>query len=440
MSDWIDDDTIDHIAPMLYRGRPCSYHYTKSLAEHLLAQEVINGFYSRRVITNKNYEDDCKDEDEDGDVKWRPFPAAIVRPSIITPSWRDPIPGWIDNYNGTTGFMVVLGKGVLRSMHVHKDYLCDLIPVDVVINTCILSAWYASTVYYSQQTFPKTLTIQSTESSTRNSDVFVVNCVSGPSNPITWDEIRRIATPLMFRYPSEEIFRVPFVRYHRSKYLNQLNVLLEHTVPAAIIDFVFKFFGLTPILNQVYEKVHRSTSALEFFTTNEWTFVSDNMQILSNELNRSYREHRCNSKCSKHHQRIQSARESIDERFSIDLRRLIWKDYFKHYVLGIRKYLLKEDPGTISKAHNQMMILYTVTMMTKIILTGTILYQIVNPRSMIRESLRMFIGAKHQSKLLRQSSQSTSSLPSLLSSQSLMMKNFLQEIRNRSPLAMFTVQ
>ncbi|UXI19620.1 nucleosome assembly protein 1-like 1 [Sarcoptes scabiei] len=92
--------------------------------------------------------------------------------------------------------MVVLGKGVLRSMHVHKDYLCDLIPVDVVINTCILSAWYASTVYYSQQTFPKTLTIQSTESSTRNSDVFVVNCVSGPSNPITWDEIRRIATPI----------------------------------------------------------------------------------------------------------------------------------------------------------------------------------------------------------------------------------------------------
>ena len=28
------------------------------------------------------------------------IPCAIVRPSIVGATWREPFPGWIDNFNG----------------------------------------------------------------------------------------------------------------------------------------------------------------------------------------------------------------------------------------------------------------------------------------------------------------------------------------------------
>lgn len=59
--------------------------------------------------------------------------------------------------------------------------------------------------------------------------------------------MRDISMPLMFKYPSLEMFRVPSVRYHQSQLLNKVNVYLEHTIPAFVVDFLFKFMGLTPM-------------------------------------------------------------------------------------------------------------------------------------------------------------------------------------------------
>jgi hypothetical protein len=52
---------------------PNTYTYTKALAEQLL-------------------------EEQCGTV-----PLAIVRPSIVTAALKEPVPGWVDNYNGATG-------------------------------------------------------------------------------------------------------------------------------------------------------------------------------------------------------------------------------------------------------------------------------------------------------------------------------------------------
>ena len=35
------------------------------------------------------------------------IPVAIVRPSIVCASWKEPKPGWIDNFNGPTGKILV---------------------------------------------------------------------------------------------------------------------------------------------------------------------------------------------------------------------------------------------------------------------------------------------------------------------------------------------
>ncbi|XP_075543404.1 fatty acyl-CoA reductase 1-like isoform X2 [Dermacentor variabilis] len=73
--------------------------------------------------------------------KQRELPLAIVRPSIVTASWKEPLPGWIDNYKACTGIAVSISMGLLPSLLLSKDCVADLIPVDVVANTLICIAW-----------------------------------------------------------------------------------------------------------------------------------------------------------------------------------------------------------------------------------------------------------------------------------------------------------
>lgn len=384
----MDDATFNQqLKEVFYQGRPCSYHYTKSLAEHLIGEQVARGYvpaYAAHLRPDSAYSSDAEDsaagvgvlksrkafvsasaaaaanedddrpncevlEDCEEEVEnkkgrnaekaratfgrassgegvhshhstgnnWRPFPAAIIRPSIITCAWKEPFPGWIDNYNGTTGFMVVSGKGVLRTIHANPDYVTDVVPVDVVINACISAAWYIaacrpkaalgviSTLTESAEPEVEVEAASSGQGSSRRTsssssglsscagsgsegggggvftdkkgtgqEVFVVNCVSGwwnfpffylldinfktlfillllpylgSTNAITWAQLRDISTPLLMKYPSSELFRVPGVRYHRYEALHKLNLYLEHTIPAVVTDFMFRFLGHTPV-------------------------------------------------------------------------------------------------------------------------------------------------------------------------------------------------
>jgi fatty acyl-CoA reductase len=70
--EWMDDGLVDLLTPKIIKSRPNTYTFTKAIAESLVLKE-------------------CKN-----------IPCAIVRPSIVGASWREPFPGWIDNFNGPT--------------------------------------------------------------------------------------------------------------------------------------------------------------------------------------------------------------------------------------------------------------------------------------------------------------------------------------------------
>ena len=84
-------------------------------------------------------------------------------------------------------------------------------------------------------------------------------------------------------------------------------------------------------MTPVYEKVHRSIEALEHFTTNEWTWRTENFEKLVNSQNKVDRE-----------------------KFFIDIQRIDWKSYMESYILGVRYYLLREDPSTIPNARKKL--------------------------------------------------------------------------------------
>lgn len=59
----------------------------------------------------------------------------------VTAAWKEPLPGWVDNLNGPTGILVGAGKGVIRTMHCNSEFIADVVPVDVSVNSMILIAW-----------------------------------------------------------------------------------------------------------------------------------------------------------------------------------------------------------------------------------------------------------------------------------------------------------
>ena len=70
--------------------------------------------------------------------------------------------------------MAGFATGVLRTMHVEKEFVADLIPVDVVINAMIVAAWKTAQDYTGNPTIPS-----------------VYNVTSSSIKPITWGKYYR---------------------------------------------------------------------------------------------------------------------------------------------------------------------------------------------------------------------------------------------------------
>lgn len=71
------------------------------------------------------------------------LPICIVRPSIVTNSLREPIPGWVDNFNGIDGLMAEIYRGGISTVRCCSNFIMDIVPVDIVCNVILTSAWHS---------------------------------------------------------------------------------------------------------------------------------------------------------------------------------------------------------------------------------------------------------------------------------------------------------
>lgn len=275
-----NDDFMEKIIPKLLEGRPNTYTLTKAITENLL---------------NSSYRD---------------LPIVIVRPSIVSSSWKEPLPGWNDSLNGANGLIAAAMKGILRTMLVHGEKIADLIPVDIVVNLMLTVAWEkAQKPHESSQ------------------EIVTYNCISGTINPLTWFNFVNTMTKYVWNYPSEKVFIYPAGGFKRNYLWNRLCVLMEHQLPATLMDFLLIVIGKKPKLISIYKKLHKAIAVLEYFSTREWKFHSNNSRILMEKMSPEDREN-----------------------FNFDISSLDWEEYLKNYVVGTRRYLFKEDDSTIPEA------------------------------------------------------------------------------------------
>ncbi|GAB0087089.1 Fatty acyl-CoA reductase [Sergentomyia squamirostris] len=107
----IDPDVLDILAPKYMNFQSNTYTFTKSLAEQIMNE------YSRKL------------------------PIFIFRPSIVTPAVKEPLVGWVDNFNGLTGLLVSAGTGLVRVSYASPKVRSNFQPLDVVTRSLLVAIW-----------------------------------------------------------------------------------------------------------------------------------------------------------------------------------------------------------------------------------------------------------------------------------------------------------
>ncbi|ELK18042.1 Fatty acyl-CoA reductase 1 [Pteropus alecto] len=260
--EWMDDGLVNDITPKLIGDRPNTYIYTKALAEYVVQQEGAK------------------------------LNVAIVRPSIVGASWKEPFPGWIDNFNGPSGLFIAAGKGILRTMRASNSALADLVPVDVVVNMSLAAAWYSGI--------------------NRPKNIMVYNCTTGSTNPFHWGEVEYHVISTFKRNPLEQAFRRPNVNLTSNHLLYQYWIAVSHKAPAFLYDIYLRMTGRSPRINtqNIYGSVVPGICSYVMF----------------NQSNT----------------------------FNIDVRQLHWAEYIENYCMGTKKYVLNEEMSGLPAARKHL--------------------------------------------------------------------------------------
>jgi fatty acyl-CoA reductase len=259
---------------------------------------------------------------------------AIARPSIVTASYKDPLPGFIEGVNGPTGLMIGASRGVIRSMHCNPNYNSQSFPVDMTANCILACAWKRA--------------------QSGGDEIFYCNITESGAHPITWGEAIERGRKVFHEYPLCLSLWYPDGSIKSNYYHHLFCVVFFHYMPAYFIDFLLVLFRQKPFLVKVQHRVSQGLKVLQYYTTRDWIFKNTNMLELYKELS-----------------------DKDKEIFFFDLSVVDYDEYLKNYVLGIRHFLLKEKPETLPKARTTLRKLYFLDRFCKTSFFAFILYFLI---------------------------------------------------------------
>ncbi|XP_050358322.1 fatty acyl-CoA reductase wat-like [Nymphalis io] len=269
----VGDDKLDAMIEPFMDQWPNSYAITKAVAEELVR------------------------------VMGEGLPICIVRPAIVVSAYREPKLGWVDvkNAYGPSGIILGLGLGVIRTL-LADNIKIDFVPVDIVTNTMITAALETHDRYIAGNQQP------------------IIYTVSGKRNPLTfWELVDVVNNEGRALIPTKALWYCgAFITPYKFLYL--ILTLILHYIPAAIIDGCCLLVGQKARLFKVHNLVRSLSSALAYFTNNEWNFHDANTLSLHNKLS-----------------------ETDKVIYNCDISSVDMKEFVLVWCYGVVKYIVKED-------------------------------------------------------------------------------------------------
>jgi nucleoside-diphosphate-sugar epimerase len=243
------------------------------------------------------------------------MPVAIVRPSIIESSLRDPEPGWLEGLKVADPLIAHFSKGRLSDFPADPQVVLDIIPVDIVANA-ILSV------------IPRIR---------KDDTIQVYHVGTGAKNPIRVREIfeyvydyyrtnpviGRDGKPInvkRWRFPTSERFRT----WCRFRYL----------IPMAITRWVLDRWPESSRTNRLLRKISRGEVTLE--------------RVLAlSEIYAPYTFLDCRFDTQNLVRAFEEMHPDDQKRFSTDVMRIEWRSYVqKIHIPGLHRHVLKSELAT----------------------------------------------------------------------------------------------
>ncbi|XP_075165878.1 putative fatty acyl-CoA reductase CG8306 [Haematobia irritans] len=281
-----NDEALKTMEPKILKDHPNTYTFTKHLAEHEVAKASTR------------------------------FACGIVRPSMITAAWHEPIPGWTISKNGPQGFIMGAAKGVIRRLPLDDKLIMDYIPVDVVTNAIITTGYYVDALKVKNGNKPDQLQIFHLTSSTYK--------------PFRFEPLINHMNIVMHEYPLASAVWYPRLQFVKNLTQFRLGAIFFHFLPAIFLDLLTVVTGGRPILLRLHRNVWNSLNTLEKFIFTEWHY--DNKLAV----------------------KLAKSMDPVDkEIFGIDIQSLSWEEYFKNMHMGVREYLNKEKPKNLDAARRK---------------------------------------------------------------------------------------
>ncbi|KAK8514438.1 hypothetical protein V6N12_009144 [Hibiscus sabdariffa] len=263
------------------------------------------------------------------------LPTVIIRPTIITSTFKEPFPGWAEGVRTVDSIIIGYAKGKLAFFLGDVDSVLDMIPADMVVNAMILAMVAAA-------------------SNQPSGNIYQVG--SSMRNPIKYCHVQDFS----FRYFSNNPwidkdgqavivgkFRVmdsmaSFHRYMALRYLLPLKGL-----GFANTAFCHFFRG---VYNNLYRKINYVTRMVDIyrpylFSEATYVYVLSQFFIL-NLLSNLQRTKKMNCRFDDINiEKLRMAARSsleVNDMFYSDPKCIDWDDYFMNiHIPGIVKYIFK---------------------------------------------------------------------------------------------------
>ncbi|XP_039970733.1 fatty acyl-CoA reductase wat-like [Bactrocera tryoni] len=286
MAEYLGPELTNNLAKDLLGSFPNTYTFTKALAEELILSEAGT------------------------------LPICIFRPAIITSTYAEPTPGWVDNYAGATGALYAIAQGMLRVVYIHSNNPSLLVPVDFCANT-ILACGYK--------------TAQQEKIEKEKSEPVIYNFVPDERNTILWGTVADAGAFYARKYPFSNTIWYPFILKVQTQRLETILAFLLHTIPGYMQDMLLRLRGEKTRMVLLNQKQEQFLQVLSYFKTNAWTHDTTNTKNL-----------------------WQSLTPAEQSNFNFNMSGVCWKQYLNDILFGLQRYLVREDDETMLKAKKRL--------------------------------------------------------------------------------------
>nr|XP_019555467.2 fatty acyl-CoA reductase wat-like [Aedes albopictus] len=284
IAEQMDPEVVETLSQKLTSFSPNTYTFTKGLAEQI-----------------------CYDYRQK-------LPLVIFRPSIVTNAEKEPLPGWIDNFNGPIGLLVGMGTGVMRSGCIKLDNHINCIPVDVSIKAIIIAAWKRANSSSTQPILP------------------IYNSAADVCKTATYNFLVTDGEELYYKTPTSQVLWAPGGVNAICLEVYYVAFFFLQFLPSLVLDALIKLSGHKPMLLRLQRRIFDATISLKYFTDNEWVFKTANFRGLQLAL-------------------LDQDRETFDINYIT--KGLV--SYYADSIMGARRYLFKETDDTIPAARKKIM-------------------------------------------------------------------------------------